>query len=112
MGEYYVTSMSYKNKRVEMNKTKESPICIGPIMLHRQSNFREYCILMNSFKSAINKEIAIEDMIKWEKNIIFGTDGEKALVKAIKNCFPNSNNRLCFVHLCKNVNLKLTVNFY
>ena len=67
---------------------------------------------MNSFKWTISKEITIKDKIKWEENIIFGTDGEKALIKAIKNCFPNSNNQLYFVHLRKNINLKLTVNFY
>ena len=111
VGPYYLTAMSFKNARVVSNSTKQSPICIGPIMLHRQSNFREYSILMSTFKSAINKDIPIDDMINWEKSVTFGTDGEKALMKAIKSSFPNSKTRLCYLHLTKNVNLKLTVNF-
>ena len=112
VGPYYLTAMSYKNARVISNSTKQKPICIGPIMLHRQSNFREYSILMSTFKSAISKDIPIDEMTKWEKNVIFGTDGEKALIKGIKSCFPTSKTRLCYLHLTKNVNLKLTVSFF
>ena len=109
VGELYLTVMSYKNVRVVSNSTKENPISIGPIMLHRQSEFREYSLLLNSFKIAINKDLTINEIENWEKRVTFGTDGEKALLKAIKNCFPNSMNRLCYLHLYKNINQKLSV---
>ena len=46
---------------------------------------------------------------EWEAGIIFGTDGEKALIKAIKSTFPNSGSRLCYLHLKKNVEKKMIV---
>ena len=56
-------------------------------MLHKQSNFREYSHLLSCFKIAINSEIICDEMGEWEAGIIFRTDGEKALIKAIKSTF-------------------------
>ena len=109
VSEYYLTAMTYKNSRVVSNSTKSSPICVGPIMLHKQSHFREYSLLMSCFKIAINSDISSENMGNWESAVTFGTDGELALTKAIKSSFPNCKNRLCYMHLKKNIDKKMIV---
>ena len=113
VGTLYATVMTYKNRRVvsKLSCEKDHPISIGPIMLHRESNMREYSHLLHSFKSAIFNNSVSDEFDKLEELITFGSDEEKALTKAIKAVFPKSKYRQCYLHFQKNVSRKLIVSF-
>lgn len=72
---------------------------LGPMYLHWDGSYHTY----QRFLSHLQR--ALRDI---EQNIIFGTDGEKALSNAIKTCFPTAIHTLCTRHLKENLihNLK------
>ena len=113
LGNYYVTTLVYKNQRVvrkESTKTNKhdnqdlpaQPIFLGPVLLHKDATYKTYKSFLEHIKTELESDIeAVE--LRLPESIEFGTDDEKALTKAIDNVFPSSIRVLCTKHLKDNV---------
>ena len=105
LGSFYVTAVVYKNQRVvRSDRPHDHPLFLGPVFLHRDSTFVAY----HHFLSAINATLcrkhniqAIE--VSLDRKLIFGSDEEQALAKAIESVFPSSTRLLCSKHIKDNI---------
>jgi len=96
----------FKNRAVVRSKTQESPIFLGPILLHCNGKFRTYhaffCHLYGLLADGVaSTEVGLSDLLA-------GTDNEKALEKALKAAFPVSSHMYCILHVKKNVQDRLS----
>lgn len=105
----YATCIVIKQKRVLSQTGKENPLFLGPVYLHRSSKLEDYSIFLSAVKAAIMAHVTIEEMKDFEEKITFGSDDEKALVKAIQSVFPLSKRILCSLHLKKNLRQNMIV---
>ena len=97
LGSFFATTFVYKKQKVVRKETQEHPIFLGPVMLHKEADYTVY----HSFFSHIWARLAvgITDIdVKIPKTMEFGSDAEKALTKAIDDCFPNADRKLCTKH--------------
>lgn len=107
LGNYYVTTLVYKNQRVVRKNAKaegheEHPIFLGPVMFHKDATYKTYKSFLEFIKTELDCEVeAVE--LRLSETIEFGTDDEKALTKAIDHVFPSSKRLLCTKHLKDNV---------
>ena len=102
LGPFFATTFVYKNQKVVRKETQEHPIFLGPVMLHKEADYTVY----HSFFSHIRTRLAvgITDIdVRIPKTMEFGSDAEKALTKAIDDCFPNADRKLCTKHLKDNL---------
>ena len=104
LGCLYVTTIVYKNhKLVRKNSpTEESPIFLGPMMLHKDVTFKTYKSFLEHVETELSQNVESLE-IRLPENMEFGTDDEKALTKAIEHVFPNATRYLCTKHLKDNV---------
>ena len=101
LGHFFATTLDYKHPRVIKNDTKDHPIFIGPLLLHKDASYRTYY----SFFAYIATEIKLGDIeLRLPQNMYFGSDDEKALTKSIEDVFPSAARRLCTKHLKDNFN--------
>ena len=101
MGEFSVTPTVFKNVLVEDTKTHNSPIVLGPLLVHYHKTFRTY----NYFFSTL---IGLRSSLRSIQAI--GTDGEKALADALTESFPHAIHLRCFRHLQQNIESHLRGN--
>jgi hypothetical protein len=76
---------------------------MGPVYLHWDGHYQTY-----RFFSHIQSHL--HDIKGTEisgKQLVFGSDEEKAMTKALHHCFPDSKHILCTHHLEENVRRKL-----
>jgi hypothetical protein len=59
------------------------------------------------FKAAADFNLLLPKMLCSGKQLVFGSDEEKAMTKALHHCFPDSKHILCTRHLDENVRRKL-----
>jgi hypothetical protein len=98
---FFATTLVYKHPRVIKKDTKDHPIFIGPLLLHKDASYRTYY----SFFAYIATEIKLGDIeLRLPQNMYFGSDDEKALTKSIEGAFPSATRRLCTMHLKDNFN--------
>ena len=95
----HVTTSCYKQTSVVRTRTEEPRIFFGPIFIHDNSDFESF----GNFFFHLKMKLIETDC----KQLVLGTDDEKALVKAIQTAFPESTHVLCSRHLKQNVIHKL-----
>ena len=95
IGKFSVTPVTYQDLLLISKRTGEHPICIGPLLISQNLTYDVfsdfiYCIQKNcpSLKQGLRS---------------FGTDGEKALEKALVEGFPESVKLRCTSHFRNNV---------
>lgn len=105
LGNFYVTALVYKNQRVvRSDNPNEHPLFLGPIYLHRDATFEAYHAFFSSIKATLCRKHKIHGIeVSLGKNLIFGSDEEQALTKAIESVFASSVRTLCTKHLKDNV---------
>jgi len=106
LSSFYVTVTVFKNRAVVRCKTQESPIFVGPMMLHCNGKFRTYHAFFSHLygllaDGLVGTEVGLTDLMT-------GTDDEKALEKALNAAFPMSSHMYCLLHVRKNVCDRLT----
>ncbi|KAK3103000.1 hypothetical protein FSP39_015680, partial [Pinctada imbricata] len=103
VGSCYLTVITFKNPNIVREETSESPIMLGPVFLHWDGQYHTY----QRFLSHLQSRLQGLDQSK----IVFGSDGEKAVLNAIQSCFPNAVHTLCTRHLKENLthNLRKTL---
>lgn len=108
LGNYYVTTLVYKNQRIIRKPTQsteeleEHPIFLGPVMLHKDATYKTYKAFLEHVKTELESEVGAVEL-RLSQNMEFGTDDEKALTKAIDHVFPSATRLLCTKHLKDNV---------
>jgi hypothetical protein len=76
--------------------TGESPVLLGPILIHQSKSFSSYFELASSlYQNGIKKIQA------------FGTDGDPNIYKSFLSVFPDSMHLLCELHVKDNVVKKM-----
>ena len=102
VGKAFETAVTYQNQSVRRIDTQTHPIMPALISYHQKSDFRTYQKILNHLKTEVEE---VEP--KGPKKFYFVTDGETALINAVKSVFPDSTHMLCQRHLRENVKNKL-----
>ena len=93
-----VTTFTYSH--VINKSTSKLPTFFGPMFVHTEKNYNAY---YSFFSSLMKMEPQVMDVIA------VGTDGEQAIVKALKAVFSEKTLHLrCFIHMKDNIRRKLT----
>ena len=73
-------------------ENKENPLCLGPVLLHQKCYICGIQPFFSITKSNFSTSSAIDSFeIRLGKNMLIGSDEEKALVDAFAANFPASN---------------------
>ena len=101
LGKFFVTALVYNNLRVvRSDDSSEHPLFIGPVFIHRDSNYEAYNYFFSSIKASLCSSDTIYTFeLKLNCDILIGSNEEKALTKAIDSVFPSSIRFLCTKHL-------------
>ena len=102
LGNFSVTCLALRNLLVTDPRTGESPIILGPILVHQRKLFETYHFFAASLVSLC------QDV---SKLLAFGTDGEENLIKAFCQQFPKAIHLRCFRHMKGDIKRKLTNDF-
>ncbi|XP_078493090.1 uncharacterized protein LOC144748661 [Ciona intestinalis] len=94
LGKIHVTITVYKNRSVKSIKSGNNPLFLGPVFLHNKSDFKTFSFFFTQLGSVIGPH---------HDKMIFGTDDEQAMHKAITYAFPYCTHILCFKHLRDNL---------
>ena len=85
---------------VRSDNSSEHPLFIGPVFIHRGSNYEAYNYFFSTIKASLCSSDTINTFeLKLNCDILIGSDEEKALAKAIDSVFPSSIRFLCTKHL-------------
>ena len=81
LGTYFLTSITFKNKKVTLRDNSSNPLFLGPCFLYKKSREEDYNFLFSFIKSKILNSFPSFDF----STLSFVTDGEHALVNSIYN---------------------------
>ena len=98
MGQFEVTPVVYKNLILKSQRTHESPIFLGPTMIHHKKTYDAYSSLAGTLVSKCKG---------FSKAKGFITDGEEELQRAFQNNLENAQSLRCFKHFESNCKEKL-----
>ena len=98
LGHFSVTTTTYEHLLLIDRKTKKHPSLLGPMFIHQKKDKNTY----RSFTECIAQEVP-----KFRDLCFFGTDGETALIDAMKESAPNAGNLRCFLHFQRNLCQKM-----
>ena len=98
LGDFCVTLTTYQNPLLRNPRSGKSPVFLDPAFIHMQRRFEDYYTFF-------------ADLLKLEPQLqclkAYGTDGEEALVKALRACFPKAVGLRCFLHKQRNLEQRL-----
>lgn len=80
-GRFFVTPITFRNTALQYRKTKKTPVFIGPTMIYYRNDVQSYQELLDYIRREVDSTA-----------IVIGSDGDKALHKALQNVFPGSTH--------------------
>ncbi|KAL8604200.1 hypothetical protein ACOMHN_014768 [Nucella lapillus] len=95
LGELFVTALNFKFVSLHRRESGEPPVFVGPLFLHSSSTFDTFFYFFSVLAGVLFDNAS-------PTSLVFGSDDEKALTRAIRAAFPNSRQALCTLHLKKN----------
>ena len=99
LGKFYVTVTTYTYSHLENISRGTSPTFFGPIFVHTERTFEAYHYFFSTLLKLEPKLTSIRAI---------GTDGERAITKAIEALFPQDIVLLrCYLHMKENIRRKL-----
>ena len=98
LGEFDVTTVTYRHLLLETKRNKNTPVFLGPVLIHYRKTFATYLFLASSL-------VGLSRQLEGVR--AFGTDGEEALADAFAHEFGFSQRLTCFIHLRRNLKEKL-----
>ena len=98
LGDFDVTVITYRHLLLETCRGMNSPILLGPILIHYKKNFASYLF----FTSSLVGLCPNLQMVR-----AFGTDGEKALSDTFSHEFTLFQHLTCSIHVRRNITQKL-----
>ena len=99
MGDFSVTPTTYRPLKIYNVRPGKPPVFLGPLIVHQSKTEQTYRYLGSAMKR-FNPHTA---QLK-----AFRTDGEHALSNAFREEFPEADHHRCFIHLCKNIKMKMS----
>jgi len=99
LGATYVTLTVFHNYNLIRKISNNPPIMMGPCYLHWDGTYHSYHRFFSHLQCFLD-DVAGAELSG--KNLVFGSDEEKAITKAIKKCFPESQQILCTRHVEEN----------
>ena len=97
LGDFSVTVTTYRHLMLH-NSDEKCPVMMGPILIHKQKKFESY----HSFASSL---VGLKPSLRSLR--VFGTDGERAISKAMHVVFEKAVHLRCFLHFKGNLDMKL-----
>ena len=94
-----MTPTTYRCHKIVYVTTGKSPVFLGPMLVHQSKTEQTYRYLASSVKRFNPNTVSLQ---------AFGTDGERALSNAFNEEFPVADHHRCFIHLRKNIEMKLS----
>ena len=94
---FFVTTTVYRCHSVVRRAGENTSIFLGSMYLDWNESYETY----HSFFSHNRMKLNISEIQVNLANLYFGSDEEKALRKAVSNCFPESVQVLCSLHMKK-----------
>ena len=101
LGACFATLFVYENPKMNRRSTQDPAILVGPIYLHWDGAFTTYHRLFLNLQSRLLSGVDCTEV--GYSNLSAGSDEEKALTKALQQCFQGSTLLLCTRHLQENV---------
>ena len=98
LGEFDVTPVTYRHLLLQTNRKKNTPVFLGPVLIHYRKTFATYLFFASSL-AGLSREL--------EGIRAFGTDGEGALSDACKHEFGFAQRLTCFINVRRNLKDKL-----
>ena len=98
MGGFEVTPVVYKYLLLRSKRTKESPVFLGPTMIHHKKTYEAYRTLAATCAAKCKALSKAKGFI---------TDGEEALSRAFEDELKNTRSLRCFKHFETNCKEKL-----
>ena len=80
-------------------RTGKHPVFLGPFLVHQSKTEQTYRYLGSAMKRFNPHTVQLK---------AFGTDGERALSNALREEFPEADHHRCFIHLRKNIEMKMS----
>ena len=99
LGDFSVTPTTYRPLKIYNVRTGKPPVFLGPLLVHQSKTEQTYRYL----GSAMKRFNPHTGQLK-----AFGTDGERALSNAFREEFPEADHHRCFIHLRKNIEMKMS----
>lgn len=84
LGPVYVTLTVFQNKNLVRKVSQTPPIMLGPAYLHWDGSYQIYHRFFSHLQCQLDDSSGTEIS---GKNLIFGSDEEKAMTKANRKCF-------------------------
>ena len=98
IGPCYVTLLAFKNHDLVRRSTQAAPIFLGPVFLHFDASYQTYHRFFSHLQTKLDLEVD-----GTETRIVFESDEEKAMTKALRSCFPLATHTLCCRHVEENI---------
>ena len=98
LGEFDVTPLTYRHLLLETKRNKNTPVFLGPVLIHYSKTFATYLFFSSSLIGFSRQLLGVR---------AFGTDGEEALGDAFAHEFAFSQRLTCFIHVRRNLKDKL-----
>ena len=99
LGDFSVTPMTYRPLKIYNVRTGKHPVFLGPLLVHQSKTEQTYRYLGSAMKRFNPHTVQLK---------AFGTDGERALSNALREEFPEADQHRCFIHLRKNIEMKMS----
>jgi hypothetical protein len=100
VGQWYVTTLVYQHPHLVRRSNRTHPIFLGPVFLHCDGQYRTYHNFFSHLKAELEGDVAAT---VFGSDLVFGSDDEKALTKALRNSFPSATHTLCVRHVKDNI---------
>ena len=98
LGDFDVTSVTYRNLLFQSRHTGNPPVCFGPVLIHYRKTYETYLFFVSSLLGMSRGLIHLK---------AFGTDGEIALSDAFGHEFSNAEHLISSIHMQRNIKQKL-----
>ena len=98
LGAFDVTVVSYRHLLLQCRRSGNSPVFIGPVMVHYKKTFATYLFFASTL-------VGLRPSLKHLR--CFGTDGEEALSDAFQHVFSSSIHLTCWIHMRRNILAKV-----
>jgi hypothetical protein len=98
LGGFDVTLTTFRHLFLQSKRYKHPPVFVGPACVHYRETFATYLFFASTL---------IGQCRDLEKIPVIGTDGECALVDAFKHEFGYTLHLTCFIHVRRNIKMKL-----
>ena len=96
-----MTILVYHHANLIRKRTQNHPIMLGSVFLHWDGLYETYHRFFSHLQSQLDDCIC--SIQASGRHLLLGSDEEKAMTKAMKQCFPQSHHVLCRRHIEDNV---------